>query len=438
MWWNRRRDIGPPFDPRAIDRIRAAAIRNRQVDLAHSVRWLMDRNDTDHIAESVRTAWRSSTLPLRELASQILSVNVWVPESRDDLRLQVRLSGTPERTLFQDTPLRRDVLDGYVRAFPSPVPPICQQVALSAPGLSHDSDSRLLPHQCFHRRLGAVLEWVSRALDARSKQHGQPRLPCDLPSRCLMEIGIDSSDNWLLLGMDGLLWFWDHEEVVSLQRCAVSLQDLINRCIERAGTLDDDAFLGVDDLAVTIVPRSDSLEPESGLTRLRRVVAQLTSLACIALAVRACQRERSLAEQRGVPSWWKQHLVRLDETIELCRSVSTSGQPLEPRQVKQIEQAIDQACQAWWVKVKGFPSDIYPYSLFASKVGVLVKAAASLASIEQVRPRVVGCGEGVTANRDIWWPTVFADFEQLLSLSLGQAGTLGKPVPADFYARPLW
>lgn len=436
MWFSKRKPVAPPFSRRLLDKVRQAALRNNRADISHTVEWLLHQHSEQQMTDAIAQAWRSSSLPLRDWADGITSVRVWLPDSADDLKLQVALSRPAERVVLQDTPLSREAIDRLVVAFPKALPSVVRELALSAPGFSADASSCLLPHHCYENRLGKIVEWVDRMLDSQAKALGRRRAPSELLLRCLMEIANDVYGNWFVLGMDESVWFWDHEEVVGLQRCKASLPELIAAYFENPNCLDDSDFMGIDEASVPFVHLPAMAQEQTGLDRLRKMIRSLTALSCLAIAVRACQREHP-SRHATLPSWWTEHATKLDETIEMCRQVCLTGSPLIPSQMHRIEEAIKQAQAAWWARTKALPRNAFPCAMYASLVQAAARGAASLPDIAPAQRAAERCGDGLLSKRESWWPLVFADIEYLLSLNLGPAGTVGRPIPPEFFERPL-
>jgi len=428
--------FGPPFKRRVLDKLGRTALLNKHLDVTQTIHWLMRQYSEAQMTDAVVRAWRASSLPLREWAERISGVAAWSPESDDDLKLQVTLGGPAERVVLQDAPLDREYLDSLLSGFPKAPPSVVRDLGLSAPGFSLHANSSLLPHRCYQARLGEVGRWVNRMLDGRARSLGEPRLPSNLSARWLMEVANDPFGNWFILGMDESVWFWDHEEIVGLQQCEVGLPEMITHYLESPDCLDDSDFMGIEETSVACVEVPAATQEPTGLDRLRKTIPSLTALSCLAIAVRACQREHPSRHSR-VLSWWGEHAAKLDEVIGLCREVCLTGSRLDRSQTHRIEEAIQQAQAAWWARTRSLPRDAYPCGMYAALVRSAALGAASLPDVAQAQRAAERCGNRLTANRESWWPSVFADIEYLRSLGLGPAGSVGRPIPAEFFERPL-
>lgn len=251
-----------------------------------------------------------------------------------------------------------------------------------------------------------------------------------------MEILTDSYGNWFLLGADLSVRFWDHEELEQPLPCRISLRELVLGYMQNPECVFDNEFLGLEVPASAPVQGIGTTQ-RSGLDRLRSAIPLLTNLACVAVAVRACQRERPARHFDQIPSWWSRFATVLDGATAMCQRVCLSGVAIDISQLRRVEELVGEAQESWWQGAGFLSADVFPCDMYADAVRSAARAAASLSDGELARRTAMGWSQPLATEPEAWRSLMLADIEYLLSAELGPSGSVGRPIPPEFFERPL-
>jgi hypothetical protein len=437
--------IEAPFGQKRIKKAKTLAFKENKIEAVRILDWLLCHPTVEQMIEAVAEAWRPSSLPLRGWAESIAKVWLWMPDNSDDYALAVFLHKLPIRLVFQQAPLSQESLDGYLQSFPKPPPQILRELALAAPGLSFDSKSCLLPPRCVERRMKAVRTWVDRMFETDREIYGEARYSTGFLDRCLMEIVSDPHGNWFLLGLDESIWFWDHEEVIRLCPCSITLEQLITGYLADPDCLYDNDFLGLDQsVYVSAEPlpgRLSDAERPLFHSDLREVSRPLPGLACIAVSVRGCLRALPSQHVSGLPDTWQAIEAEMLAFLNSAKQVSLTGDPVHPDGVKRVVKAAKRAPRVWDRIPSRLVGDLDCRLLSGFAVPNLVQACLAPAEPDKIEEAIAFCSNLMFRHRGNDKRSLRAamqDVQYLLDLNLGSAGEMGKAVPPSFFERPLW
>jgi hypothetical protein len=422
--------IKPPFDRGYLETLRAVAWGGNRRDISGTIAWLLRHPRAELMKESIVRAWQSSSLVLCSWAKRIIEVRAYVSEPEVDLRLAISLNCAGQEIVFQEPPLTKRSMENLIRGFPADPPPILQELATVAPGLSVRSTGYLAGRECFVDGLGRIRRWMDSIGEVSKSQH-------NLLSAGLMEVAGDGSGNYFILDLDGALSFWNHEDPMHFRACRVGLEHLIEAYLNNPSCLFDNDFLG---LAPSRQP-STSVEEANQETygrSLSELVSQLTTLANAALAVRACRRRNPLYHLDAVPLRVTQHVDRFDQLLFACLEVCSSSRPLDVTLSEKAHHYWEEAMKSWCRTGCSTHEAAILAGVYMTHIESLLHCLANLEDSESLRNVAQRCGSTVNLNPTRWWPATLGDAEYLLSLNLGPPGGLGTAIPLEFFDRPLW
>lgn len=425
--------LGPPLDRRFLRKLASALIEDGWSDLSGMVGWLTRHGSGESMAAAICDAWSGTSLPLRAWAARVGDVEVWLRSN--DLRIAVRISGNPDMIAWQTAPFETAAFEAMAAMLPHPLPELLRDAALSAPGMVLDRVGPLAAP----RYLAKPLEYVTRWAEGIGREECE-RLGFEYPDpkRHLVEVLDNGLGDCYVLGTDGTMYFFDHE-ACGLVRCNVTLEGLLHQYFASPqGILDpyEQKWAQRPRETPSAEPWPD---PPSVVLSLKG--QGLPCLASIALAVRGCQRAMPREWLRTAPHEWQAFQDALGQIIERCKEVATTGTPLSRQAAKDARRTAD-IVTAKWKKLCGIGGKVYPFEqLTYFALPALATACHRISDAEAIEEAVASC-QAVYTGSDRQDETVtqaaIGDADYLLSLKLGEPGTVGKPVPSAFFERPLW
>ncbi len=426
--------LGPPLDWRFLRKVTTTLRQEGWADPGNVAGWLARHPTAEQMIEAIRDAWLGTSLPPREWAAGIDGVEVWC--LRDDLGLGVHVSHDSEMTVWQAPPMEPAALEAMAAAFPEALPKLLEELALSVPGLVFDRVGPLAAPAYFATRLGYVTRWVG----------GTSRKECERlgfeypdPKRHLIEVCGNGIGDRYVLGTNDSVYFFDHE-ACGLVRCSVRLEELVEQYFASPQAIVDPYGHGqkwAEEPRET--PSAEPL-PDPPALALSKKGKQLSHLAGIALAVRGCMRAMPGEHLPGLPRRWARGNAAVLGIIARCKEVAVSGMPLSGNDAAKAHAEIKRIWTTWNVRVKWQGGDYYAAILMAYAMPALLRACSQPADVTAVHEAVAWC-ETIMTNRPHDNSAALAgihDADYLLSLELGAPATMGKPVPPEFFGRPLW
>jgi hypothetical protein len=423
--------LTPPFTQFRLWQVPSLA--NAGEHAADAVAWLLKHRSKQAMVDALREAWGSLNLPLRDWAHRISEIGVWVRNG--DVRLGVRLTERRAIAVWQAVPISQARLRSLTKSFPHAPPKVMEDLALAAPGLSLNDTGALAEPQFFGNRLGYVTDWVK---GVKTELAEVARLGFEYPDprRHLMEVASNGLGDCYVLGVDECVYFFDHE-VPGLVRCSVGLGQLVERYFDRPHDILDPYVAGWAEHPCETPRTIPSPDPPSVVLSERRM--QLSGLASIALAVRGCQRAMPDEWLRSVPNEWRSFEEDLRQIIERCKEVAVTGKPLSKRVTKEARRRANTVTRDWKrlddAERTGYRFDSLTYFAIPA-LAMACHAVGDAQAIEET----AWCDAIATrvAPDDTSARAAIVDADYLLSLGLGAPSTVGRPVPAEFFSRPLW
>jgi hypothetical protein len=424
--------LGPPLDRQFLRKLATALRQEGWVDASDITGWLARYESGEQMVAAVCSAWSRTSLPLRDWATRVDDVEVWF--KNNDLRLAVHVSDDPEVIVWQAAPLEPMVFEAMAAAFPQALPTMLTETALSAPGMVVDWFGPLVAPLYLARRLGYVTSWAEGIGQEECERLG---FEYPDPKRHLVEVVDNGLGDCYVLGTDGTVYFFDHD-ACGLVRCSIALERLVEEYFASPqGILDPYERKWAEQPRET--PRAEPL-PDPPALVLSRKGKQLSHLAGIALAVRGCLRAMPGEHLPDLPRGWARGNAALLEIIARCERVAAGGKPLSEDDAAKAHSEMKRVWTSWNVRVKWEGRDYWAGILVTYAMPALVRACSAPADVAAVHEAVVWCGRIMTsrASDDSAALAGIHDSNYLLSLRLGAPGTMGMPVPSEFFDRPLW
>lgn len=425
--------VQPPFDSAWLHELAAALHHEGWADASGTVAWLDEHRAAQQMVSCIRTAWGETSLPLREWANRI--ENVALAASEKEIMLAVHLVGAADKPILQSAPFTPHRLRGYTKAFPAALPSLLEQLALSAPGLSLDGSSALAEPRYFMDRLGYIRRWLRNVKREDVLRLGYEYLD---PQRHLLEAAHNGQGDCYVIGADESLSFFNHE-ANGLVRCSVTWPDFLNAYFKCPDDILDPFANG---WASEPCEQKGSLEvAETPFQIQAELTAHLSHLAGIALAVRGCERAMPEHCLGRLPDKWRKDRAELQDILMQCRQVAITGKPLSPEYSHQSAELAKRAGLRWKRIAEGLKTNYSCDILSHYALPALVRACSDIGNPAAVG-EAVAYGSDVSVlrgeDRDESTQAAIAEAKYLLSLNLGDANTVGSPVPASFFDLPLW
>lgn len=254
------------------------------------------------------------------------------------------------------------------------------------------------------------------------------------PSKFLMEVATTEYGDIYVVAPDHSLHFFEHEEPQFFP-CRASLDDLIRVCFTSPEAVSGPIELGWIDGG----PPSVRLPPRENQGEAECLRERLPVLAIIALAVRCWRRGWPDDVARGFGERWVPHAKEVLKAVQRCEEVSTTGTRLVQGEAKKLLKNVQLAYHAW--KGTGRGVSLRCNGWVASGMSeTLVNVCIDLHDWEAIRGEPLDFENRLPDDdlREVYREAAAHDARYLLSLHLGEPGTVGGPVPASFFNRPLW
>lgn len=424
--------LGPPLDRRFLRKVTAALQEDGWIDASDMTGWLATHGSSAQMIAAIREVWSRTSLPLRDWAGRVDEVEVWF--RNNDLRLAVHVSDDPDVIVWQAAPLEPTAFEAMAAAFPRALPTLLRETALSVPGMVVDWFGPLVAPRYLARRLEYVTAWAEGIGEEECERLG---FEYPDPKRHLVEVVDNGLGDCYVLGMDGTIYFFDHD-ACGLVRCSIALERLVEEYFASPqGILDPYGRQWAEVPRET--PRAEPL-PDPPIVVLSDKCRQLPHLAAVALAVRGCQRAMPGEWLRIIPGKWQPFQEALRQIVERCREVAITGTPLSKRAFKEARREAEGV--ATNLTKLGYREE--PGYAFASLtqygIPALARACHAISNAEAME-EATGCCDAIytgTDDKQIATLAAIVDVDYLLSLNLGAPAAVGKPVPPEFFDRPLW
>lgn len=423
-----------PFKEKNLRKAVAGLSKDGWADATGMVPWLLEHNSQEQLIAAVKEIWQASSLPLAQWSDAIQSVEVW--RRTESLRLAVHLTDPADMIVWQASPFSAEDLNRYTAKLPGPLPNIARQIALVAPGLSFKDHGALVEPEHLHSPLAYLHLWMDDADEDETRRLG---LECLDAGRQMIEIATNGLGDQYVLGVRGDLFFFDHE-ADGLVHCDVGFDELVAAYFKDSESIYD-PFVNKWAKQPVEQPRT-APSPPSLPVLLRERVPQLAHLAGLALAVRSCHRALLRNYIEDVHRDWQPVENWIEELLVQCCRVTLTGEHL-PSAVSAEAMADCSRALDRWRSIKeyegcGFVPDI----LLVHSLPTLAAACAAIHNNEAVEEAVGWChmvkpAVGDDLSRQLYQAAI-ADADWLLAHNLGEKGTVGLPVPREFFDRPAW
>ena len=399
-----------------------------------TARWLLKHDTSEKAVAAVREAWGRSRTPLREWAEGITAVEAWTSEWGSQLGILVFLRGCPFYWALQEAPLNAADIENLPRVSDSDLSALLLDILQAAPNLILSTEGGLLGTDQASEPLSHIRRWTDSLKDS----------PLEYPdwnafrAEFVLEIAGDGHGNVYVLRKDGALFFFDHGERVLLP-CRRTALELLATYFQRPDCVCDYPWIDIQDPEIT------EREParENPLDEIRAAYEQLTSLARLAVGIRALQRVAPSCHPSKLSPSWRVFAEDIDAMLDACRQVAMTGQALDEATLASFLSTLRKA-EYYWHKYK--PRSSCAFGHYGGQT-FLWRLRGLLGECQHVSPsnpvRIIAelmADSGVYVE-DIDPENLLRatriDIEHLLQHRLGEPETFGAPVPPAFFDRPL-